>query len=315
MPSSRPNTIPTVIHLLRQLKPQSILDVGVGFGKWGHLFREYTDIHEAENDPSRYERKNWRVRIEGIEGFANYVTEMHRYLYHEIHIGNASELMKTLPRYDLIFMGDIIEHFDKNSGLQLLRDAFEKANKAVVISTPKYETEQADLCGNELERHRSLWAAKDFRAFKGAVVKTIDRSTLLAVLPRPGLPALVVAPPMQPKPADALRLRATKEELVKLIAPTERFILVDDEQIRRELAHGGAIPFLEKDGQYWGPPPDDATAIQECERLRKSGARFIAFIWPTFWWLDHYVEFARHLRSQYRCVVENERLVIFDLSR
>ncbi len=54
MPSSRPNTIPTVIHLVRQLKPKSILDVGVGFGKWGHLFREYTDINEAENDPARY---------------------------------------------------------------------------------------------------------------------------------------------------------------------------------------------------------------------------------------------------------------------
>ena len=54
MPSSRPNTIPTVINLLRQLKPQSILDVGVGFGKWGHLFREYTDILEAEHEPARY---------------------------------------------------------------------------------------------------------------------------------------------------------------------------------------------------------------------------------------------------------------------
>src|SRR5262245_23881925 len=81
MPSSRPNTIPTVIHLIRQLKPQSILDVGIGFGKWGHLFREYTDIHEAEHEPARYERQNWRVRIDGIEGFARYVTPMHRYLY------------------------------------------------------------------------------------------------------------------------------------------------------------------------------------------------------------------------------------------
>src|SRR5882762_8410964 len=126
MPSSRPNTIPTVIHLVRQLKPRSILDVGIGFGKWGHLFREYTDIQEAENDPSRYERKNWRVRIDGIEGFAGYVTEMHRYLYNDIHLGNACELMARLPRYDVVFMGDIIEHFDKEAGLKLLREAFEK---------------------------------------------------------------------------------------------------------------------------------------------------------------------------------------------
>ena len=84
MPSSRANTIPTVIHLLRQLEPGSILDVGVGFGKWGHLFREYTDILKAEHDPSRYQRANWKVRIDGIEGHAEYLTEMHRFLYNHL---------------------------------------------------------------------------------------------------------------------------------------------------------------------------------------------------------------------------------------
>ena len=79
-----------MIHLLRQLKPNSILDVGVGFGKiGGHLFREYTDILESESDPERYDRKNWKVRIDGIEGFAAYITEMHRFIYNEIHLGNA----------------------------------------------------------------------------------------------------------------------------------------------------------------------------------------------------------------------------------
>lgn len=314
MPSSRPNTIPTVIHLVRQIKPQSILDVGVGFGKWGHLFREYTDIQEAENDPARYQRKNWRIRIDGIEGFAGYLTEMHQYLYNEIHIGNAAELMKTLPSYDLVFLGDIIEHFDKKTGLELLRNSVEKARKAVVISTPKYETAQAELCGNELERHRSLWSEKDFGVFEGAMVKTIDRATLLVVLPKPGLPALALSPPLQPKPADAQRLRGAKEDLVRMIGQAESFILVDEEQIRGELSHLRSIPFLEKDGQYWGPPADDETAIGELERLRKGGARFIAFVWPAFWWLKHYAGFARHLRVQYRCVAENKRVLIFQLT-
>src|SRR6185503_6455462 len=165
MPSSRPNTIPTVIHLLRQLKPQSILDVGVGFGKWGHLFREYTDINEAERDPGRYQKKNWQVKIDGIEGHAAYLTDMHHYLYNEIHLGDASEWLKKVSHYDLIFMGDVLEHFDKEKGFEVLREAVVKANKAVIVSTPKYETDQADLCGNELERHRSLWSAKDFRKF------------------------------------------------------------------------------------------------------------------------------------------------------
>ena len=315
MPSSRPNTIPAVVHLIRQLKPRSILDVGIGFGKWGHLFREYTDILAAERDPRRYERQNWQVRIDGIEGFPRYVTEMHRYLYSEIHIGDARALIPKLPSYDLIFMGDIIEHLEKEDGFQLLRDAIEKSNKAVIVSTPKNETEQADLCANELERHRSLWSDGDFQKFKGAMVKTIDRSILLAVILKPGVPVPICAPPRQPKPADLRRLRKAKETLGKLIAANEPFILVDEEQLRAELPHLNSIPFLEKDGQYWGPPENDEVAIRELERLRNQGAKFIAFTWPAFWWFKHYSAFDRYLRSEFRCVRKDDCLIVFDLAR
>ena len=313
MPSSRPNLIPTVIHLIRQLRPQSILDVGVGFGKWGHLFREYTDINEAEHDPARYARENWRVQIDGIEGFADYITEMHRYLYNHIHIGNASELMPGLGTYDVIFLGDVIEHLDKEAGRQLLHQARAHAAKAAIISTPRYDTAQPDLCANELERHRSVWTPRDFRRWDGAIVKTIDRATLLAVLPQPGIPRLICGPPVQAKPADARRMREARDELVRLIPPDAKFILVDEDQMRCELPHQRTVPFLEKDGVYWGPPADDATAIRECERLRQAGAGFIAFVWTTFWWLDHYAGFARHLRSHFPCVAENSRVILFDL--
>ena len=35
--------------------------------------------------------------------------------------------------------------------------------------------------------------------------------------------------------------------------------------------------------------------------------------WPAFWWLDYYQDLARHLRERYRCVLETERVVVFDL--
>lgn len=314
MPSSRPNTIPTVLHLIRQLRPQSILDVGVGFGKWGHLFREYTDILEAEQDPARYERGRWRVRIDGIEGFASYITEMHRYLYNEIHIGDMREVLPRLPEYDVVFLGDVIEHLEKPRGEQLLRDAVAHAKKAVIVSTPKYPTEQADLCANELERHRSVWSARSFRKFPGAQVKTVDQATLLAVIVKEGVPRLQLSPPRQPKPADARLTARARQELIRLIAPEAPFILVDEEQIRSALPHRAAFPFLEKDGQYWGPPPDDATAIQELERLRARGARFIAFIWSTFWWLEHYAGFRDYLRRNF-CLLQEDDVVMFALDR
>jgi len=313
MPSSRPNTIPTVIHLVRQLRPKSVLDVGVGFGKWGHLFREYTDINEAEQDPARYRRKNWRVRIDGIEGHAAYVTPMHRYLYNKIHIGDACALMRKLPRYDLIFMGDVIEHLEKEAGLELMRDALKKSRKAIIVSTPKFETGQRDLCDNELERHRSLWSAKDFSRFERAIVKTIDRATLLAVILKFGIPTPVCQPPMPSKKTDARLLQRCKAALTQAIPLSEPFILVDEEQLRSELPHTRAIPFLEKDGEYWGPPANDAQAIRELERLRKTGVCYIAITWPSFWWLEHYAGFHRHLHKRFRRILKNGLLTVFEL--
>lgn len=106
----------------------------------------------------------------------------------------------------------------------------------------------------------------------------------------------------------------TAQDIAALIPPGDTFILVDQDEYRSEIAAGRRhIPFLERDGQYRGPPPEDATAIRELERLRRSGATFIVFAWPAFWWLDHYSRLHLHLRSKFRRVLENDRLVAFDL--
>jgi len=108
----------------------------------------------------------------------------------------------------------------------------------------------------------------------------------------------------------------TAQDITSVIPPESTIILVDQEQIRDYLpAQYHVIPFLEREGQYWGPPPDDATAIRELERLRRAGARSIVFAWPAFWWLDYYTGLRQYLGSHFRCLVENSRLVLFDLDR
>lgn len=104
------------------------------------------------------------------------------------------------------------------------------------------------------------------------------------------------------------------QELNALIPLGESFILIDQGHLGSEITTDWrVIPFLERDGQYCGPPPDDATALREFERLRRSGAMFLVVVWPAFWWLDFYVELHHYLRSQFRCVLQNEQLIIFDL--
>lgn len=110
------------------------------------------------------------------------------------------------------------------------------------------------------------------------------------------------------------RLDRAMAEIATLPGPGRPFILVDDNTWEvGPISDRLPIPFLERDGQYWGPPPDDATAIQELERLRRQGIGLLVLGWPAFWWLDHYAGLRDYLRSTYRCVLENERLVAFDL--
>jgi len=200
MPSSRPNAIPTTVHVVRQLDPASILDVGVGFGKWGLLFREYTDIRASETDSHRYQKAAWKIRIDGIEGFPRYLTPVHEYVYDRVHVGLVQDLVDGLEEYDVVHVGDMIEHLPKAQGMQILEKLLQRARKALIVSTPKYDTHQADSVANELERHRSVWTKADFRRLPGANVVTVDKTLLIAVMVKPGIdvprlrPALSGAP-------------------------------------------------------------------------------------------------------------------------
>jgi len=101
-------------------------------------------------------------------------------------------------------------------------------------------------------------------------------------------------------------------EIAGVIHSGETFILVDQDEWPQKAPPGRvAIPFLEKNGIYWGPPGDDETAIRECIRLQKAGAACIVFGWPAFWWLEHYTSFHRHLIANSSCLLKNERIIIY----
>ena len=107
----------------------------------------------------------------------------------------------------------------------------------------------------------------------------------------------------------ALSNRAIRQSL------TDRAVV----SIVHDLAKGEAkhrvFPFLEREGEYWGPPADDTQAIHELERLRLRRASFIVFAWPAFWWMEHYKGFAEYLQSHFTSVLNNESLIVFDIRR
>lgn len=156
------------IELVRKLNPQTILDVGVGFGRWGMLFREFLEIWEG----GRYDG-NWQRRIDGIEIFPGYIKDYHRYFYNEIYTENALDFVReTEMKYDLINFGDVIEHLEKKDGDELIRLAMDKA-RYVLINIPigKYWAQEGTK-ENPFEAHKSVWHNNEFTKFKYHKIKT-----------------------------------------------------------------------------------------------------------------------------------------------
>jgi FkbM family methyltransferase len=105
----------------------------------------------------------------------------------------------------------------------------------------------------------------------------------------------------------------------QLAAVTSRDAVVivadlDEGGFGRSIAGRARLPFVEKEGQYFGPPADDEHAISELVRLRAVGATHFALLWPAFWFFDTYPLFERHLRRVHRCVLENARAMVFELA-
>jgi 2-polyprenyl-3-methyl-5-hydroxy-6-metoxy-1,4-benzoquinol methylase len=142
-----------------KLKPESILDVGVGFGKWGFLFREYLDIMEGRIEP-----QEWTTEIIGIEIHEPYIKEWQKVLYSEIIIGNAVDVFRShpLPMFDLVFCSDVLEHIPKDNALLLL-EQFRIKGSAVLVNVPIGEEwlDQGALYGNPHEAHVSAWHPSD----------------------------------------------------------------------------------------------------------------------------------------------------------
>jgi 2-polyprenyl-3-methyl-5-hydroxy-6-metoxy-1,4-benzoquinol methylase len=166
MPFSKTSQISTIIEYIETLNPLSILDVGVGMGQYGFLSRIHLEHHNlfhiGENEITPRDRKEWRVRIDGIEGYKAYLNPVHDYCYNEIMIGDALKILPTLldNSYDLILAIDIVEHFSQIEGLNFLSQLKRVAKKSALISTPKTFIPQ-DSNANPYENHRSLWEKAD----------------------------------------------------------------------------------------------------------------------------------------------------------
>lgn len=154
MPTSALQVWPKVIHLVWQVQPSTILDVGPGHGKAAILLREY--VGTMARDLGAIER------IDAVEAEPRYLV-MFPWLsavYDSVISANVADMTEAeLDAYDLVLMVDVIEHLDKADALALI----DRIRGHVVICTPIafFDNPEADE-GWESERHRSHWVAADW---------------------------------------------------------------------------------------------------------------------------------------------------------
>src|SRR5215216_1462982 len=158
MGTSNWQQIPFCVDVLLDVCPMRVLDLGVGFGRWGMLVREF-----CEEWKGRTHRENWRVQLEGIEIFPKNVEEYHHFFYNWIHVGDAAQIIQQMQeRWHLIICGDVLQLCSRENAEQLLSRALDLADYVLVNSPIGNGWQRTSMYGNEFEEHRSFWQLSDF---------------------------------------------------------------------------------------------------------------------------------------------------------
>jgi len=159
MPSSMHQHLSVMVGEIITANPGTILDVGIGFGKWGFLAREFLETHHDRVFPNE-----WQLKIDGVEIFKEYVEKLPwvKEVYNHVYVGNIVDLVDEIPSYDLIIAGDVIEHIGKRTAVDVLNKLLLKAKKKFLLSIPLGNwLGNKVVANNPYESHKSIWTANE----------------------------------------------------------------------------------------------------------------------------------------------------------
>ena len=158
MPYSEPLFDAKILEILRQIRPQTVLDIGPGAGKYGRMIRGLA----AEGQTVE--------RLSAVEIDASYVETFDLgAVYDEIAIGDAGGLPDVGPdaAWDLVILGDVLEHFRK-SGVDLLDYLYYRTKHILLVIPVDYV--QGSWEGHGAEAHISVWRPEDFQNYRASLI-------------------------------------------------------------------------------------------------------------------------------------------------
>jgi glycosyltransferase involved in cell wall biosynthesis len=175
--------IPEIISEVSKFQPESILNIGIGFGKYGVLLRE-----KLERSKELNKKEDWNIRLDGIEPFKNYQNPIHDFVYDNVYYDSVTNCIENLPNYDVVLLIDVIEHFKKEEGREIIKKIIKHTKKALIISTPLYPEPPGEKRTTKFEEHKSRWTQLDFADF--------DFYYKLVRISKNGAQIFVVLPPL-----------------------------------------------------------------------------------------------------------------------
>jgi hypothetical protein len=146
--------VPYVADNLCRNRPGGVLDLGIGFGSYGAVVREWLDFGVAP----------WLTYLVGVEAWPKYGNPLWD-LYNIVYVDTIQNYLdQRTERFDCVLMTDVIEHFTREEGTQILDAVRERVAPGgrLLVGTPGWFFTQDAVYGNEFERHRSLWTVDDF---------------------------------------------------------------------------------------------------------------------------------------------------------
>jgi len=154
-------------EIIKLLQPKTFLDIGAGAGKYGSIVREI--------NPS--------VKTTAVEIEKDYIEKFNlSSLYDQIWNIPVSDI--TQPKYfdlnfDVIMVGDILEHLKKSEGVDLLNFLIYRCQWIIVEFPHRYLQNAVD--GYSSEAHISVWTENDFLSFERTQMYAKDTQRLIVL--------------------------------------------------------------------------------------------------------------------------------------
>lgn len=149
--------ITDVLEIIRKIDPVKILDVNVGFGRWGILCRE---LLERDSFGNVRRPDFWNIKIDGIEKLeGNHLHNYHDVFYDNIYRQDIYGFLKShVSLYDLTIFSEILECTAKEIAIDMITNAMDISRFILVYVR----------LGNHNENHiikdkiLSTWEEEDF---------------------------------------------------------------------------------------------------------------------------------------------------------